>query len=48
MAQTETPKLDQEDSFPPMTIALLDGSRLALPEDLDADFTIFLGYRGKW
>jgi len=48
MAQTDTRKLDQGDSFPPMTISMLDGSRLALPDDLNADSTIFLGYRGKW
>ncbi len=48
MAQTATPKLDQGDLFPGMTISLLDGSRLTLPDDLNADFTVFLGYRGKW
>jgi len=48
MAQTNTPKLDAGDRFPPMTIALLDGNSLILPDDLSADFTVFLGYRGKW
>lgn len=48
MAQTKTPKLDAGDHFPAITIALLDGSRLALPSDLNTDFTVFLGYRGKW
>lgn len=48
MAQTDTPKLDMGDQFPPMTISLLDGSTMALPDDLNADFTVFLGYRGKW
>ena len=27
---------------------LFDGTMLNLPEDLSTDFTIFLGYRGKW
>ncbi|HRJ40616.1 MAG: hypothetical protein KJZ86_11365 [Caldilineaceae bacterium] len=48
MAQTDARKLDQGDRFPPMTISLLDGSVLALPDGLNADFTVFLGYRGKW
>jgi len=48
MAQTDTPKLDAGDRFPQMTISLLDGSQLTLPDDLSAEFTIFLGYRGKW
>ena len=48
MAQTDTPKLDAGDRFPPMTIALLDCSSVILPDDLRADFTIFLVYRGKW
>ena len=48
MAQTETPKLDTGDAFPALSVPLLDGSRLTLPDDLDADFTVFLGYRGKW
>ncbi len=48
MAQTATPKLDMGDPFPPMTISLLDGTHLALPADLNTDFTVVLGYRGKW
>jgi hypothetical protein len=48
MAQTETPKLDQGDRFPQMTFPLIDGSVLTLPDDLNTDFTVFLGYRGKW
>lgn len=34
MAQTETPKLDAGDRFPPMTIALVDGRSVTLPDDL--------------
>ncbi len=48
MAQTDTPKLDAGDHFPTMMISLLDGGSVTLPDDLDADFTVFLGYRGKW
>lgn len=48
MAQTDTPKLDQEDRFPEMAISLLDGSTLNLPGGLDAAFTVLLIYRGKW
>lgn len=48
MAQTSAPKLDGGDPFPQMTIAMVDGSSLKIPADLRADYTIFLGYRGKW
>ena len=48
MAQTKTPKLDVGDPFPAMSISLIDGSTLELPGGLNEDFTILLGYRGKW
>ncbi|MEM7129289.1 MAG: hypothetical protein AAF702_23355 [Chloroflexota bacterium] len=48
MAQTATPKLDQGDQFPNMSISMVDGTTLNLPTDLSAELTIFLGYRGKW
>jgi len=48
MAQTTTPKLDSGDAFPTMPITLTDGRTLRLPADLEADYTILLGYRGKW
>ena len=52
MTQTKTPKLDVGDPFPAMSISLINagasGSTLELPAGLSADFTILLGYRGKW
>ena len=48
MAQTSTPKLDGGDPFPAMTIQIADGDPINLPDDLTSDYTIFLGYRGKW
>lgn len=48
MAQTHTPKLDADDLFPVMTISLVDGRTLSLPADLTYEYTIFLGFRGKW
>jgi len=48
MAQTGSPKLDVGDRFPTMTISLLNGDSVTLPDKLDAEFTVFLGYRGKW
>ena len=49
MAQTDTPKLDVGDRFPSMQLTMLDGRTLQLPDELgDAEFTVFLGYRGKW
>jgi len=48
MAQTDTPKLDLGDHFPQMAISLLSGDSLTLPDDLSADSTVLLIYRGKW
>ena len=48
MAQTETKKLDAGDRFPTLSLNLLDGRVLTVPADLSADYTILLGYRGKW
>lgn len=49
MAQTETTKLDAGDRFPKMTLKMIDAETpLRLPSDLSAEYTIFLGYRGKW
>jgi hypothetical protein len=48
MAQTDTPKLDAGDIFPTMTMKLVGGQSLTLPDDLTADFTVLLIYRGKW
>ena len=49
MAQTDSTKLDVGDAFPSMAINLVGAvTPLRLPDDLTADYTIFLGYRGKW
>jgi hypothetical protein len=48
MTQGNSPKLDTGVLFPAMTISMVDGSTFTLPDDLKPDFTIFLGYRGKW
>lgn len=48
MAQTTTPKLDMGDRFPTVPLALVSGGVLTLPDDLKADQTILLIYRGKW
>jgi len=48
MAQTETQKLDAGDLFPAMNLQLVDGNMFSVPSDLTNDYTIFLGYRGKW
>ncbi len=48
MAQTNSPKLDGGDQFPPMTIALADGGALSFPDGLAAPYTLLLVYRGKW
>ena len=55
MAQTTTTKLDGGDMFPSMTLQLVGGGSLALPDGLTGpseagapDYIILLGYRGKW
>ena len=48
MAQTDNPKLDARDRFPQMTLRLVDGSALTLPDDLHGSWWIFLVYRGHW
>jgi hypothetical protein len=48
MAQTETTKLDARDPFPHMTLTLVDGSKLILPDDMHGSWSIFLIYRGHW
>ena len=49
MAQTGSAKLDVDDLFPSMSIQLVDAvAPIELPTDLTAEYTIFLGYRGKW
>ena len=49
MAQADVTKLDTGDLFPSMAIQIIDAAGpLRLPDDLSAEYTIFLGYRGKW
>ena len=48
MAQTDNPKLDARDRFPHMTLSLVDGSTLTLPDDLHGSWWVFLVYRGHW
>ena len=36
------------DAFPNLTINLVDGGTLALPNDLDAKYRVILFYRGHW
>ena len=48
MAQTDTRKLDAGDQFPAMSLDLVDGSTISIPGGLSADYTVLLGFRGKW
>lgn len=48
MAQTDTQKLDAGDLFPAMNLQLVDGKMLSFPSGLTSDYTVLLGYRGKW
>ena len=41
-------KLNTGDSFPKLTQDLVDGSRLELPDGLDARYKVILFYRGHW
>jgi hypothetical protein len=41
-------KLGIGDTFPRVTINLVDGRTLDLPDGLDAKYRIFLFYRGHW
>lgn len=43
-----TDKLDTGDKFPAMTLNLVGGGTLKLPDDLDAKFSVVLFYRGHW
>ena len=49
MAQTDAIRLDAGDSFPSMSIQIVgEATPMRLPNDLSAEYTVFLGYRGKW
>ncbi len=41
-------KLNTGDSFPKLTLDLVDGGRLELPDGLDARYKVILFYRGHW
>ena len=41
-------KLDIGASFPKLTLDLVDGAKLDLPDGLDAKYRIVLFYRGHW
>jgi len=41
-------KLNSGDPFPRMTLNLVDGGTLELPDGLDAKYKAILFYRGHW
>ena len=41
-------KLDFGDPFPRLTLDLVDGGKLELPDGLDARYKVILFYRGHW
>jgi len=41
-------KLNAGDLFPKLTLNLTDGSKLELPDGIDAKYKIILFYRGHW
>ena len=41
-------KLGTGEVFPDMTLDLVDGGKLELPDGLDARYRIILFYRGHW
>ena len=41
-------KLGIGGTFPKLTLNLVDGGRLDLPDGVDAKYRIFLFYRGHW
>ena len=41
-------KLNTGDTFPKMSLNLVDGSKLELPDGLDAKYKVILFYRGHW
>ena len=41
-------KLNAGDAFPRMTLQLVDGGTLGLPEGIDARYKVILFYRGHW
>ena len=41
-------KLNSGDTFPKMSLNLVDGGKLELPGGLDAKYKVILFYRGYW
>ncbi|MGW8271554.1 MAG: hypothetical protein ACWGNS_13960 [Burkholderiales bacterium] len=41
-------KLNSGDVFPKLTLNLVDGSVLELPDGIDAKYKVILFYRGHW
>ena len=41
-------KLGQGDLFPPLTLNLVGGGSINLPERLTAKYNVILFYRGHW
>ena len=41
-------KLDTGELFPSVTIQVVDGGHLTLPDDLDSKYKVILFYRGHW
>lgn len=41
-------KLNSGDSFPKLTLNLVGGGTLELPDGLDAKYKVILFYRGHW
>ncbi len=42
------PKLQQGDRFPAITLKLLSGGTLRLPEEMSSRYLALLFYRGHW
>ena len=47
-ADAMSEKLGIGDTFPKLTLNLVDGGTLDLPDGVDAKYQIFLFYRGHW
>jgi len=41
-------KLQQGDRLPPITLNLIDGSKLELPGDMSSRYLAVMFYRGVW
>ena len=48
MAQADTTKLDRMDRFPRVTLTLVDGGSLIVPDSFKGSWCVFLAYRGYW